>query len=532
MSAAAAHAARQKNKAKKEAAAKENSPSKWSFRSTKVEDAPAEGIIQTDDEDVEYSKCFPTLEVERPRTDGFFLNKLRYYQPEDKYIYEHVYVQIFVAVLIMGNFGVNIAEAQIGTNGYAKEAESGRGSYKDKDGYKETTYDGTEIYFKRGEDSHLSSTMRVFIIFEEFFFWAFLIELSMNYYRYADYRLNEFWKDGWNCFDSFIVGVTILFKMPFELPVYLKYLRLLRAFRVFRLFKRIKSLNKIIVSLGKAVPGVSNAFLILLLVMAIYAILGVELFSQLPCGVNSRDGPNSCVSMNGWMAEGYHLYGLQDSTCTGPASANCPDFSTYDNWDKTQANCPAGCAYYADGWGRDGKFKWGGDVGQAGVDRPADGPPALMCSKEGAPGYGIVKECRIQYHYGQEYWGNFMKSLYTLFQVLTGESWSEAVARPLLEWSPVPTAIFFVSFMLLNGIVLINVVVAVLLEKMVDEDPPPEDEGGDEPITEAGVDGGAPPRPDADGDALLSKLEAIQRQLDVLTAQRDGAVRAQPAAAA
>ena len=38
--------------------------------------------------------------MERPRTDGFFLNKLRYYQPEDKYIYEHVYVQIFVAVLI------------------------------------------------------------------------------------------------------------------------------------------------------------------------------------------------------------------------------------------------------------------------------------------------------------------------------------------------------------------------------------------------------------------------------------------------
>ena len=114
MSAAAAHAARQKNKAKKEASKKENSPSKWSFRSKKVEDEPSD--IVTSDEDVEYSRCFPTLEVERPSTDGFFLNKLRYYQPEDKYIYEHVYVQIFVAVLIMGNFGVNIAEAQIGTN--------------------------------------------------------------------------------------------------------------------------------------------------------------------------------------------------------------------------------------------------------------------------------------------------------------------------------------------------------------------------------------------------------------------------------
>merc|ERR1719191_1836450 len=102
----------------------------------------------------------------------------------------------------------------------------------------------------------------------------------MNYYRYADYRLNDFWKDGWNCFDSFIVGVTVLFKMPFDLPVYLKYLRLLRAFRVFRLFKRIKSLNKIIVSLIKAVPGVSNAFLIMVIFMAIYSILAVEFFAR------------------------------------------------------------------------------------------------------------------------------------------------------------------------------------------------------------------------------------------------------------
>jgi hypothetical protein len=64
MSAAAAHAARQKNKAKKEASKKDNSPSKWSFRSKKVEDEPS-GVVATDgDEDVEYSKCFPTLEVE------------------------------------------------------------------------------------------------------------------------------------------------------------------------------------------------------------------------------------------------------------------------------------------------------------------------------------------------------------------------------------------------------------------------------------------------------------------------------------
>ena len=39
-------------------------------------------------------------------------------------------------------------------------------------------------------------------------------------------------------------------------------LRMMRAFRVFRLFKRVESLRKIMTSLGKAVPGVANAFFI------------------------------------------------------------------------------------------------------------------------------------------------------------------------------------------------------------------------------------------------------------------------------
>jgi Tfp pilus assembly protein PilO len=63
--------------------------------------------------------------------------------------------------------------------------------------------------------------------------------------------------------------------------------------------------------------------------------------------------------------------------------------------------------------------------------------------------------------------------------VLTGESWSEAVARPLIfqdgSYSYV-SAVYFVTFILLCGIVLINVAVAVLLEKMVD----PEEEEADD----------------------------------------------------
>mmetsp|Transcript_96141 Transcript_96141/g.228996 ORF Transcript_96141/g.228996 Transcript_96141/m.228996 type:complete len:434 (-) Transcript_96141:93-1394(-) len=75
--------------------------------------------------------------------------------------------------------------------------------------------------------------------------------------------------------------------------------------------------------------------------------------------------------------------------------------------------------------------------------------------------------------YGQEYFGNFGLSLFTMFQVLTGDSWSEVVARPLVtaydDVVALGSVVYFVSFQLVCGIVLINVTIAVLLEKMVDD---------------------------------------------------------------
>jgi hypothetical protein len=81
--------------------------------------------------------------------------------------------------------------------------------------------------------------------------------------------------------------------------------------------------------------------------------------------------------------------------------------------------------------------------------------------------------------YGFEYFGNFPKAMYTMFQVLTGDSWSEAVARFALHTNQVHisigVAVFYVTFVILNAVVLINVVVAVLLEKMVDGGPAEEE---------------------------------------------------------
>jgi len=254
-------------------------------------------------------------------------------------------VQLFVAALIAGNFVANIIEKSIDPAG--------------------TLYPD------------------VFYGIETFFNVMFFMELCVNMYAFW---CCPFWKSGWNIFDFVVVAIGVLSVLKVELPGPLSMLRMMRAFRVFRLFKRVKSLNKIMASLAKAVPGVANAFFILLLVMSIYAIIAVDLFKD---------------------------------------------------------------------YGKGGKYIniKGNEV-------------ALITSR--------------QQEYGYEYFGNFGKSLYTMFQVLTGESWAEAVARPLLLGNNVVeafgVAFFFVSFIVVNGVVLINVVVAVLLEKMVDDEKDPQEE--------------------------------------------------------
>merc|ERR1719181_940811 len=52
--------------------------------------------------------------------------------------------------------------------------------------------------------------------------------------------------------------------------------------------------------------------------------------------------------------------------------------------------------------------------------------------------------------YGQEYYGTFSRALFTNFQVLTGESWAEMIARPLVfgfdPANALGCAFFFSSF--------------------------------------------------------------------------------------
>lgn len=64
-----------------------------------------------------------------------------------------------------------------------------------------------------------------------------------------------------------------------------------------------------------------------------------------------------------------------------------------------------------------------------------------------------------------EWFGNLGKSLYTLFQVMTLESWSMGIARPVMDQHPLAW-IFFITFILVATFTMLNLFIAIIVNAM------------------------------------------------------------------
>jgi hypothetical protein len=127
-------------------------------------------------------------------------------------------------------------------------------------------------------------------------------------------------------------------------------------------------------------------------------------------------------------------------------------------------------------------------------------------------------------------------------QVLTGESWAEVVARPLIfgfyKDHAIGPSLYFVFFIVLMQIVLVNVVVAVLLDKFVEspekEDDSDEQEGGaDDGVraansgsgasaAPAGASGARRPSGSAGGAPGAAQFEALRAEVAEMREQLKG----------
>eukprot|EP00746_Dinoflagellata_sp_MGD_P117281 gnl/MRDRNA2_/MRDRNA2_53118_c0_seq1.p1 gnl/MRDRNA2_/MRDRNA2_53118_c0~~gnl/MRDRNA2_/MRDRNA2_53118_c0_seq1.p1 ORF type:complete len:732 (-),score=173.37 gnl/MRDRNA2_/MRDRNA2_53118_c0_seq1:130-2325(-) len=185
----------------------------------------------------------------------------------------------------------------------------------------------------------------VFTVFEWFFNILFGIELLVNLYAHW---FRPFWTSGWNIFDVLIVAISWMSMLAKNSSI--SVLRLFRAFRAFRLFKRIEEVRIIIVGVARSLPGVSYAFMLLLIIIGIWAIMGVSFFRH--------------------------------------------DFPLF--------------------------------------------------------------------------FGNFVLAVLTLFQVMTFDSWVSQITRPIcLYYNSWGAPLYFLSYILIAGIIMTNVVVAILLDKFM-----------------------------------------------------------------
>ena len=64
-----------------------------------------------------------------------------------------------------------------------------------------------------------------------------------------------------------------------------------------------------------------------------------------------------------------------------------------------------------------------------------------------------------------EWFGNLGRSLYTLFQIMTLESWSMGIARPVMEHFPYAWA-FFIPFILIATFTMLNLFIAIIVNAM------------------------------------------------------------------
>lgn len=67
-----------------------------------------------------------------------------------------------------------------------------------------------------------------------------------------------------------------------------------------------------------------------------------------------------------------------------------------------------------------------------------------------------------------QYFGHLGRSLYTLFQIMTLESWSHGISRPVLEVYPMAW-VYFVSFVALSAFVIINLFIGIIVSTMQEQ---------------------------------------------------------------
>ena len=107
--------------------------------------------------------------------------------------------------------------------------------------------------------------------------------------------------------------------------------------------------------------------------------------------------------------------------------------------------------------------------------------------------------------YGETYFGNLGLSAYSLFQIMTLESWSDGLARMIIEEQGWWAAAFFITFIISTSFTFLNMFIAVFTNTMATVDIEDNDEHGMSKIY----------------NDIMSELSEIKSQLNLLQSQEE-----------
>jgi voltage-gated sodium channel len=113
-----------------------------------------------------------------------------------------------------------------------------------------------------------------------------------------------------------------------------------------------------------------------------------------------------------------------------------------------------------------------------------------------------------------QWFGSMGESTFTLFQIMTLESWSSGIARPILEEMPYAW-VFFVPFILIATYVTLNIFIAIVVNTM-NELHIAENLQREQTILE---------RKERERLVLLAKIETLTDKLDRIEAKLNGQER-------
>lgn len=103
----------------------------------------------------------------------------------------------------------------------------------------------------------------------------FVIEISVRFL--AEPNKRDFFKNGWNIFDTLIVTISLIPVSDSELAY---VARLIRIFRVLRMVSVIPELRHLLNSLLKALPQLGYVALMMFIIVYIFAAVGTTLFAD------------------------------------------------------------------------------------------------------------------------------------------------------------------------------------------------------------------------------------------------------------